>query len=229
MSIINKSNKFPEEIDEFKGCVPPSLENIKKKKKICPALCDFESCDIKCDNPNLNRKYWDNKTKSYLIKNDKDIDYNTFNDDLAKFEIEEVKNKVIDLFRFKHVYTYDELLDIILNSYNDSKKKLCDEYFLDQALELLMPKTENDFNDFKDNIFDKNNRSGYIIQRDNYYIFQPFDEKTNVPYYYRKKFDIKMKNLVSINNYTKTNFKHIDKKKENKIIDDKKIMILIQL
>ena len=50
-----------------------------------------------------------------------------------------------------------------------------------------MPKTENDFNDFRDNIFDKNNRSGYIIQRDNYYIFQPFDENEDVPLYYRKQ------------------------------------------
>jgi superfamily II DNA or RNA helicase len=225
--LLLNGNKFPEEVQEYKDCVYPTLENIKKKKKICPSLCDFESCDIKCDNPKLNRKFWDNKSKSYIIKNDKNIDYNTFNDDLAKFEIIEVKNKIIDLFRFKHVYMYDELLDIILNSYNDSKKKLFNEYFLDQALELLMPKTENDFNDFRDSIFDKKNRSGYIIQRDNYYIFQPFDENEDVPLYYRKQNKIKQNNLVHISNYIKNNFDYksikdhskTDKYKEKKGYD----------
>ena len=36
-----------------------------------------------------------------------------------------------------------------------------------------MPKTENDFNNFKDTVYDKYNRSGYLIQKDEYYIFQP--------------------------------------------------------
>ena len=230
--LLLNGNKFPEEVEEYKNCVYPTLENIKNKKKICPALCDFENCDIKCDNSNLNRKYWDNNRKTYLIKDNNDIDFNTFNDDLAKFEINEVKSKIMDLFRFKHIYTYDELLDIILNSYNESKKELFDKYFLDQALELLMPKTENDFNDFKDSLFDKNNRLGYIIQRENYYIFQPFDENENVPIYYRKKNKIKQNNLVHISNYIKNNFdyknvkndKDTNKNKNNKGYDFDSIM-----
>jgi superfamily II DNA or RNA helicase len=221
--LLLNGNKFPEEVEEYKNCVYPTLENIKSKKKICPVLCDFQNCDIKCNNPNLNRKYWDNNKKTYLIKDKNDIDFNTFNDDLAKFEINEVKNKIIDLFRFKHIYTYDELLDIILNSYNQSKKKLFDKYFLDQAFELLMPKTENDFNDFKDSLFDKNNRLGYIIQRENYYIFQPFDENENVPVYYRKKNKIKQNNLVHISNYIKNNFdyKSVKNNKDNKYKENK--------
>ena len=127
------------------------------------------------------------------------------------------------MYRFRHIYEYDKILAIIMNSINKNNIELFDKKYLDIALiEQLMPKTDNDFNNFNDVIFDKYNKSGYLIQRGKYYIFQPNDEKANVPYYYRKKFDIKMKNLVSINNYTKTNFKHIDKKKENKIIDDKK-------
>jgi hypothetical protein len=219
--LINQ-NKFPEEIDEYKGCVPPSLENLKKNKKICPALCDFSDCDLKCDNKSLNKKYWNKKIDDYKTLTKKEIDYNTFNDKLAKFEIDDFKNKIKDLYRFEHIYEYDKILAIIMNSINKNNIELFDKKYLDIALEQLMPKTDNDFNNFNDVIFDKYNKSGYLIQRGKYYIFQPNDEKTNVPYYYRKKFDIKMKNLVSINNYTKTNFKHTDKKKENKIIDDKK-------
>ena len=39
-------NKFPEEIEQYKGCHEPTLENVQKGKKICPALCDFKECDF---------------------------------------------------------------------------------------------------------------------------------------------------------------------------------------
>ena len=81
-----------------------------------------------------------------------------------------------------------------------------DQYFIDQALENLMPKNENDFNNFKNTINDKFNRQGYLIQRDEYYIFQPFDENQKVPLYYRRNIKIKQKNLVPVINYTKKNF-----------------------
>ena len=37
----------------------------------------------------------------------------------------------------------------------------------------MIPRTENDYNNFKDTIYDKYNNSGYLIQRDDFYIFQP--------------------------------------------------------
>lgn len=215
-------NKFPEEIEEYKNCVPPSLENIKKNKKICPALCDFGNCDLKCDNKLLNTKYWDKKTKDYKKLNKNEIDYNTFNDNLAKFEVNDFKNKIKDLYRFEHVYEYDKILEIIMKSINKNNLELFDKKFLDLALEQLMPKNDSDFNNFNDEIYDKFNKEGYIIQRGKYYIFQPINEKENVPYYYRKKIDIKIKNLISINNYLKTNFKNINKKSNKKIKEIKK-------
>ena len=111
----------------------------------------------------------------------KEIDYKTFNDDLARFEINNIKAKIKDLYKFKHVYTYEEFLNIIKKSYTSFKRELFNQYFLDQALEDLMPKNENDFNNFRSNILDKFNRPGYLIQRDQYYIFQPFDENEKVP------------------------------------------------
>ena len=49
-----------------------------------------------------------------------------------------------------------------------------------------------------DNItIDKYNKQGYLIYVNNYYIFQPFDQPTNIPMYYRIK-----KN--TINNYNKS-------------------------
>ena len=39
-----------------------------------------------------------------------DYNYNTFNDSLASFEVSLIKNKIKDLFRFKYVYIYEEIL-----------------------------------------------------------------------------------------------------------------------
>ena len=55
--MLLSGNKFHEEIEKHKGCVEPTLENIKNGKKICPALCDFMECDYKCNHHKLNEKY----------------------------------------------------------------------------------------------------------------------------------------------------------------------------
>ena len=202
--LLINANMFPEEIEKYKNCVPPTLENVKKGKQICPALCDFKPCDYKCDNEKLNSKYW-SKTK-YRNLEENEIDYNTFNDELAKFEINQVKAKIKDLYRFKHVYLYDEILKEIKKSFLPHQADLFDTYFLDQALESMMPKSENDFNNFRDTIFDKYNRSGYLIQRNKYYVFQPFDENENVPMYYRENVNIDNVNRVQLKNFVKQKY-----------------------
>ena len=138
---------------------------------------------MKCDSKNLNEKYFNKNT---YVLDKKEIDYNTFNDYLAKFEIISIKNKIKDLYRFKHVYLYDEILNEITRSLESHQIDMFENYFLDQAIEDMMPKDENDFNNFKDTIYDKYNRPGYLIQRGIYFIFQPFNENEDVPMYYRQ-------------------------------------------
>jgi hypothetical protein len=202
--LLLNANMFPEEIEKFKGCVPPTLENVKKGKKICPALCDFKECEFKCDNDKLNTKYF--SATKYKNLGPDDLDYNTFNDELAKFEINQIKAKVKDLYRFKHIYLYDEMLKEIKKSFLPHQAELFDPYFIDQALESMMPKSENDFNNFKDTVFDKYNRAGYLIQRGKYYIFQPFGEFEDVPMYYRENNEIPNVNQVSLKNYIKQKY-----------------------
>jgi len=214
--LLLNGNIFPEEIEKYKGCSYPTLENIKAGKKICPALCDFKECNYKCESTKLNSKNWNKNT--YTLDN-KELDFNTFNDDLAKFEITIIKNKIKDLYRFKHVYLYNEILEEIKKSFNQNQIKLFDDYFLDQAIEDMMPKNENDFNNFNDTLYDKYNRPGYIIQRDKYYIFQPFDENEDVTMFYRQHVPNNQTNMVSIKNYVKQKFGDIKINiiKENKI------------
>ena len=222
--LLLNANMFPEEIEKYKDCVPPTLENLKNGKQICPALCDFKPCNFKCTNDKLNDKYWA-KTK-YKNLEPNEIDYNTFNDELAKFEINQVKSKIKDLYRFKHVYLYEELLKEIKKSFLPHQANLFDTYFLDQALESMMPKSENDFNNFRDTIFDKYNRSGYLIQRNKYYIFQPFDENEDVPMYYRENINIDNINRVELRNFVKQKYGDIKSKlpeDEKKVISKKEV------
>ena len=215
--LLLHANVFPEELEKYKNCVEPTLENLKAGKQICPALCDFKKCDLKCTGTKLNNEYWEQRRYKYLDK--KEINYNTFNDDLSKYEISLIKNKIKDLFKFKYIYLYNELLNIIKKSYLDHQVELFDNYFFDQALEDMMPKNENDFNNFSDTIYDKYNRSGYIIQRGKYYIYQPFNENEDVPMYYRQTLNIENVNQVSLNNYIKKNFSTVKYEDNNKEIN----------
>lgn len=206
--LLLNANMFPEEVEKYKGCVPPTLENLKdKKKKICPALCDFKECTLKCSEPKLNKEYFSNG--KYRNLDDKEIDYNTFNDELAKFEISNVKSKIKDLYRFKQVYLYEEMIKEIKKSFLPHQSSLFDPFFLDQALEDMMPKSENDFNNFRDTIFDKYNRSGYLIQRGKYYLFQPFNENEDVPMYYRETTNINRTNQITLENFIKQKFGNV--------------------
>jgi len=196
--LLLSGNKFPEEIEKYKNCVEPTEENVRKGKKICPAMCDFQTCDFKCDDKKLDKYY---KDGSYQNLDIKEIDYGTYNDTLAKSEVEDIKQKIKDLFRFKHVYNYNEILNKIKKSFKKHQENLFESFYLDRGLEDLMPKTENDYNNFKDTIYDKFNRTGYLIQRGKYYIFQPFDDNEDIPLYYRENFELDIENNIPIANY----------------------------
>jgi hypothetical protein len=65
------------------------------------------------------------------------------------------------------------------------------------------------FNNFKDTIYDKYNRSGYLIQRGKYYIFQPYNENEDVPMYYRETTNINRTNQITLENFIKQKFGNV--------------------
>jgi len=105
------------------------------------------------------------------------------------------------MFKIKYLYKLKDIVHYIKNLYEGEKKELFDEFFVFEALNELTPISENDFNNFKDTIHDKYNRPGYLIYRDIYYIFQPFDQNENAPMYHRIMYDKTMKNQLSLYNY----------------------------
>ena len=204
-------NIIPEEIVEFKDC---------EKDKSCPAICDFTSCTYKCYNNKLNHKYYDPERLIYKNIPNNELDYSTFTHGLARTEINYAKNKIKNMFILEYIYTLEQIVDYIKNSYDSEKQDLFDEFFVFKALDELIPVTENDFNNFNFTLLDKHNRSGYIIYRNKYYIFQPFEENEFVSMYYRTTNTNVINTQLSLYNYLQTNNKYIELIKNNKTTDD---------
>jgi len=202
------ANIFPEEIEKNKNCVTPDkyallTDTQKEKTHLCPATCDFQNCSYKCHNAKLNNEFFDGETNAYKKLNKNELDYTTFTSTLKKNEIKLVKDKIKELYKYKYVYSLDEFEDIIKSSYSGERAELFEEFFIYQALNDLIPLDENDFNNFQDTIFDKYNVPGYLIYRNKYYIFQPFEENEDVPMWYRSNFQTELNNDLTIFNYMK--------------------------
>jgi Type III restriction enzyme, res subunit len=189
-------NIFGEEVKEHSGCDMHS-------DKQCPAICDYTTCQYKCDDPKLDFEYYDPGRNIYKIVRRKDVDYSTFTHNLAEAEIEQAKSKIKEMYITKPAHMLRDILDYVRKSYKEEKQELFDEFFVYKALDDMIPITENDFNNFKDTIIDKNNNQGYLIYRDTYYIFQPFNQNELVPLYYRSNKTDEVKYELSLYHYLK--------------------------
>ncbi|MEM0354096.1 MAG: DEAD/DEAH box helicase family protein [Thermoplasmata archaeon] len=186
-------NIFQEELEKYAHC--------GTKDNPCPAICGYMQCDFKCGDKLLNAKYYDPEKGIYRKLAKSEIDYSTYSNELASDEIEYAKTKIKEMFRFNHIYTLEDIVDYVKESYPNDKRDIFDDYYIYQALNDLIPITENDFNNFKDTVIDKFNRQGYLIYRNRYYIFQPFDENENLPIYYRRNFSLSIQNQLGLKDY----------------------------
>ena len=200
-------NIFPEELNKYKNCVPPDQKK-NKDQVYCPALCDYTKCDYVCHDPKLNELYYDPKKGEYKGVKKEELDYSTFTQTLARNEVESAKMKIKEMYRVEYVYTLNDILNYVINTYEGEKRELFDDFFVFKALDELIPITENDFNNYKDTIFDKYNRPGYLIYINKYYIYQPFDQNEEVPMYYRSTHDKPMQNQLTLYNYLKNTVKY---------------------
>lgn len=186
-------NIFPEELARYGNC--------GTQDNPCPAICGYMSCEFKCGDKLLNAKYYDNDKDIYRKVAKNELDYSTYTNALASEEIEYSKKKIKELFHLDHIYTLKNILKYVKKSYPIEKRDMFDDYYVYQALDELIPITGNDFNNFHDTITDKYNRPGYLIYRDKYYIFQPFDENEELPMYYRRHYRPPIHNKLNLKNY----------------------------
>ena len=188
-------NMFEEEIKEFKNCGEPG-------KEPCPNVCGYQKCEYKCNDARLEREYYDPERKIYKVTENL-LDYSTFTQGFARNEIEFAKNKIKEMFTRDFVYKLNNILNYVKREYNKSGKDMFDPFYVYSALDELIPITENEINNFRDTVYDKFGRSGYLIYRKIYYIFQPYDQNENVPMYYRMTNNIKIKKHWGLINYLK--------------------------
>ncbi|MEM3062068.1 MAG: DEAD/DEAH box helicase family protein [Nitrososphaerota archaeon] len=186
-------NVFQEELERYAQC--------GSKENPCPAICGYMQCDFKCGDKLLNAKYYDPEKGIYRKLAKFEIDYSTYSNELASDEIEYAKTKIKEMFRFNHIYTLEDIVKYVKKSYPIEKRDMFDDYYIYQALNDLIPITENDFNNFRDTVTDKFNRQGYLIYRSRFYIFQPFDENENLPIYYRRNFSSPIQNQLALKDY----------------------------
>jgi len=188
-------NIFPEELEKYGDC--------GTKEKPCPAICGYMSCKFKCSDKLLNSKYYDPTRGIYKKVEKSDLDYSTYDTTLADEEITYAKDKIKEMYKFNHVYVLDQIMSYVKKSIPKNKVELFDDFYVYQALNHLLPVTNNDFNNFKDTIVDKFNRPGYLIYRKNFYIFSPFDENETLPMYYRRNYVSNVYNKIGLENYIK--------------------------
>ena len=198
------ANVYKNEIDEYKDCVPIREymymdKKEREKRMMCPEKCDFQKCEYKCNcTKNKDDKLYDEERKRYRELNNEEIDYSTFTTTLKRSEINYIMEKIKILYRYKNVYTLKEIIEGIRRIYEEEMIILFDEKFVLNALDKLIPITDNDFNIFKDVVYNKYNIAGYIIYRGQYYIFQPFEQSEDVSLWYRDKNDINLNNPIKL-------------------------------
>ena len=210
-ALNQQGNMFKEEIQNFNKCITPNDSLLKTELKegdtntnICPSKCDFTNCLYKCHDKILNSNYYDPKRNIYKKLNKKQLDYSTFTSSLARSEIDDAKRRIKELYMTGYVYNLRTITDYVYETYRKDKKDLFDDFFVQKALDELIPVTENDFNNYKDVLIDKSYRAGYLIYLDGYYLFQPFDENENVPMYYRTKYQYNYQSKLGLQNYLLT-------------------------
>lgn len=189
-------NMFNEEIEKYKDCGEGDNE-------MCPNICDYTKCTYKCSNKSLNDEFYDETARKYKNIKKEHLDTSTFMQSFARNEIDFAKQKIKEMYLFGYVFTLNNIIKHVKNSYNVNKKDLFEEFYVYKALDELIPVSENDFNNFKDTIVDKYNRAGYLIYINKYYIFQPFDQNVNVPMYYRSSFDKNISQTIGLHDYIK--------------------------
>jgi len=195
-----QSNIFIEEQEKSKNCLPP--DKTKDVKKQCTDLCDFLPCKYTCEDPKLTSLY-DPTSLIYKRLDKEKLDYSTFLLKYATNEIDYAKNKIKELYKLKYVYTLSAIVDYVKKSLNEDQAELFDDFFIYQALSHLLPISDDEFNTFSDVIYDRYNVPGYLIYRNVYYIFQPLNQKDNVPLFYRTVYQRDLINDLSMSNYLK--------------------------
>ena len=157
--------------------------NDNSKLQLCPQDCEFQSCIYQCNSKKLNEKYYDPKRNLYKIVNLNNLDTSTYYKENIESEIIFCIILIKKLFyRFNYI-SYNKIKIFILNNYPKHKHYFFDEYYILMALDNLTPSTKEDFKYFTNYIYNIYNQKGYLIYKQNYFIYKSFDNDVNLSLY----------------------------------------------
>lgn len=130
-------------------------------------LCDYmDSCNFVC-NPNAEI-------------NERDLYKNTYNEQFAKMNYSTIVKRIREAFREQFFYERKELIDNILLQHSYPIEHI--DYALSQFV-----------NNKSEHIVDRFGRYGYLINKENYYVFQPFEITDEYATLYEREIPIDLK------------------------------------
>ena len=208
------NNQTAEDMELFSDCIEYSellklggegkAVDDKLKHRICPSKCQFEKCQFKCKEHNLNLKYYDEKRNIYKMLSSNDLDWTTFYDSVASKEITEYMNLIRDMYRIYHSYTLNEINDFVMSQMDEHKKELFDVFFIYRALNQLMPATKKQISNFVNPVINQYNELGYLVHHNGKYSFQSLYSKERLPMYYQGLFSRNLSNNINVVSYYDT-------------------------
>jgi superfamily II DNA or RNA helicase len=133
------------------------LNNFDVSDKKYSKICSFRNCNFDCNCEDIS---------------DKDINYDTFSLKNAGDLFLQVKKIIKELYEINNYYHLDEIVDSIINMIDTNISVIYYALF--------------DIIDNKYPLWNHKNISGYLINKNEYYIFQPhINQDLFIPMYYR--------------------------------------------
>ena len=133
------------------------IKNHDVHDKAYSKICSFGKCDFSCECKEITEN---------------DINYDTFTLKNSKDLFIQVKKIIVGLFEINTYYQLNDIVEIVLET-------------IDTNINVIYY-TLYDMIDNKTPLWNHENVSGYLINKNNYYLFQPHDNSDeSLPLYYR--------------------------------------------
>ena len=149
-----------------------SIRGYETHDKEFSKICSYSKCGYECECKEIKES---------------DINYDTFTSENSKHLFKDIQRIIIELYEIRNYYTLDEIKNYIMETIDTNHTII---YY-----------TLYNMIDQKIMIWNKNHINGYLINKNEYYLFQPYNSyDKSCPLYYRN-----LSNLVDTTRYISLN------------------------
>tara|TARA_B100001093_G_C26853105_1_gene1026070 strand:- start:30 stop:4058 length:4029 start_codon:yes stop_codon:yes gene_type:complete len=170
-------------LEEFYKDIDPKINPLKKQTiedskgnlisltlydKDGSVKCDFQKCNYNCFS------HHNNDEDKYTTQVNTDTNTNAFSD----YDVEFAEEHIINIFKENFAFYEEDIVNIVNEQFRNSDSKDVKNEIIYIALDNIVKS--------RTSVIDMYGRTGFIINRKNIYLFQPFElENTNIPMLYR--------------------------------------------